>query len=102
MSLGFLRLRFPNGGLPTVTVDVHFENCRVMDHPIYSRRAECLERHLAGWSGLLQCDGYAAYRKLAEADRPGGAVTLACCWSHLSPHSPDDGRFVCTIPAIHA
>ena len=48
-----------------------------------SRRAECLERHLAGWSGLLQCDGYAAYRKLAETDRPGGAATLACCWSHL-------------------
>ena len=48
-----------------------------------SRRAECLERHLAGWRGLLQCDGYAAYRKLAEADRPGGAATLACCWAHL-------------------
>ena len=48
-----------------------------------SRRAECLERHLAGWSGLVQCDGYAAYRKLAEAGRPGGAATLACCWAHL-------------------
>jgi hypothetical protein len=48
-----------------------------------SRRAECLERHLAGWRGLLQCDGYAAYRKLAEADRPGGPATLACCWAHL-------------------
>lgn len=48
-----------------------------------SRRAECLERHLAGWRGLLQCDGYAAYRKLAEADRPWGAATLACCWAHL-------------------
>jgi hypothetical protein len=24
-----------------------------------------------------------AYRKLAEADRLGGAATLACCWAHL-------------------
>ena len=31
-----------------------------------------------------QCDGYAAYRKLAEADRPGGPATLALgCWTHL-------------------
>jgi transposase len=48
-----------------------------------SRGAERLERHLAGWRGILQCDGYAAYRRLAEPDRPGGPVTLACCWSHL-------------------
>jgi transposase len=48
-----------------------------------SRAGECLERHLAGWRGILQCDGYSAYRKLAEADRPGGPATLACCWTHL-------------------
>ena len=34
--------------------------------------------HLRGFAGVLQVDGYGAYRKLAET----GAVTLAFCWSH--------------------
>ena len=38
---------------------------------------------LAGFSGVLQVDGYAAYKKLTEATREGGPVTLAYCWSHL-------------------
>jgi len=38
--------------------------------------------HLDGFSGILQVDGYAAYRGLTSADRPGGPVTLAFCWSH--------------------
>jgi len=33
---------------------------------------------LKGFTGVLQVDGYSAYRKLAEA----GAVELALCWSH--------------------
>ena len=48
-----------------------------------SRAAGCVERHLAGWQGILQCDGYSAYRKLTEPDRPGGPATMACCWTHL-------------------
>ena len=48
-----------------------------------SRSGGCVMRHLAGWSGLLQCDGYTAYRKLTEPDRPAGPVTLSCCWAHL-------------------
>ena len=35
---------------------------------------------LADYRGIVQCDGYAAYKQLADA---GGAVTLAFCWSHL-------------------
>ena len=35
---------------------------------------------LAGYSGVLQTDAYAAYRRLA--DPQGGPVTLAFCWAH--------------------
>jgi transposase len=38
---------------------------------------------LAGFSGVLQVDGYAVYNQLARPTRAGGAVTLAFCWSHL-------------------
>lgn len=48
-----------------------------------SRGGACPERHLAGFTGLLQVDGYSAYNRLAAADRPSGPVTLACCWAHL-------------------
>ena len=37
-----------------------------------SRSGGCVMRHLAGWSGLLPGDGYTAYRKLSEPDRPAG------------------------------
>ncbi|HUO90109.1 MAG TPA: IS66 family transposase [Rhizomicrobium sp.] len=37
---------------------------------------------LDGYCGVVQCDGYAAYKKIA-AEAPGDAVTLAFCWSHL-------------------
>ena len=32
-----------------------------------SRGGDCVERHLAGYSGLLQVDGWGAYNRLAEA-----------------------------------
>ena len=38
---------------------------------------------LDGYNGILQVDGYAAYKMLAAPARPGGPVTLAYCWSHL-------------------
>jgi transposase len=38
---------------------------------------------LDGFAGVLQVDGYAGYNALADPERPGGAVTLAYCWSHL-------------------
>jgi transposase len=37
---------------------------------------------LEGYAGVLQTDGYAAYRQLADPKRPGGPVTLAFCWAH--------------------
>lgn len=43
-----------------------------------SRSTEQVQAHLAGFSGILQVDGYAAYPKLARSS----PVTLAFCWSH--------------------
>lgn len=43
------------------------------------RKAERPVTYLEGFTGVLQVDGYAGYRKLAE----GGAVRLAFCWAHV-------------------
>ena len=37
---------------------------------------------LAGYCGIVQCDGYAAYKQVARRGRAGNAVTLAFCWAH--------------------
>jgi transposase len=37
---------------------------------------------LAGYGGIVQCDGYAAYKQLADGRRAGGGATLAFCWAH--------------------
>ena len=42
------------------------------------RKHERPAAHLAGFAGILQVDGYGAYKALAE----GNAVTLAFCWAH--------------------
>ena len=34
------------------------------------------------YRGIMQCDGYAAYKSIANA-APGEAITLAFCWAHL-------------------
>jgi transposase len=43
------------------------------------RKAERPIAHLDGFKGILQVDGYAGYRKLAER----GDVRLAFCWAHM-------------------
>jgi transposase len=48
-----------------------------------SRGGENVERHLAGYTGLLQVDGWGAYNRLAEAKRAAGPLQLAACWAHL-------------------
>ena len=42
-----------------------------------SRGGDCVARHLAGFGGLLQVDGYAAYNRLARSDRGNDAIMLA-------------------------
>jgi hypothetical protein len=37
---------------------------------------------LGRYRGVVQCDGYAAYKSIANAAR-GAAITLAFCWAHL-------------------
>jgi len=44
------------------------------------RGAQHAVKLLAGFSGVLQVDGYAAYSQLAAPARPGGPVTLAYCY----------------------
>ena len=43
------------------------------------RKAERPIAHLSGFKGVLQVDGYAGYRTLAEK----GEVRLAFCWAHV-------------------
>jgi len=43
------------------------------------RKAERPMAHLAGFTGVLQVDGYGGYRPLAET----GKVQLAFCWAHV-------------------
>ena len=40
------------------------------------------ERHLAGYSGILQADAYAGFNALYKPERPGGPITEALCWAH--------------------
>ena len=47
------------------------------------RGAEQGLKPLAGYSGIVQCDGYAAYKQLANPRRTDTPVTLAFCWAHV-------------------
>jgi transposase len=40
---------------------------------------------LEGYRGIVQCDGYAAYKTIASAAREE-AITLAFCWAHMRRH----------------
>ena len=60
----------PFGGAdPPIAVYVYAQN-RKSEQPI---------AHLHGFSGVLQVDGYAGYRALAQKN----SVRLAFCWSHV-------------------
>jgi len=45
------------------------------------RRGEHPERHLAGYSGILQADAYAGLNVVFQPDRKPGPITKALCWS---------------------
>jgi len=67
----------PYGGTSPPMVAYRFED---------SRGADCVARHLAGFSGILQVDGYSAYTSLAKTRVKAGSnetIQLAGCWAHL-------------------
>ncbi|RVL52108.1 IS66 family transposase [Sinorhizobium meliloti] len=67
----------PYGGTSPPMVAYRFED---------SRGADCVTRHLSGFTGILQVDGYSAYTNLAKTRAKTGGnetVQLAGCWAHL-------------------
>jgi transposase len=64
----------PFGGIGPPMVAYRFDD---------SRGGECVERHLAGFAGILQVDGYAAYNRLARSAGANEGVTLAACFAHV-------------------
>lgn len=67
----------PFGGTSPPMVAYRFED---------SRGAECVARHLSGFNGILQVDGYSADANLAKARAKAGSnetIQLAGCWAHL-------------------
>lgn len=47
-----------------------------------SRSGDCVARHLEGYRGILQVDGYTAYNKLGTTGGANHGVTIAGCWAH--------------------
>src|SRR5450756_93255 len=62
------------------------------------RKAERPIAHLEGFKGILQVDGYAGYRKLAER----GNVRLASCWSHVRRNFYAVSYTHLTLPTIYS
>jgi transposase len=64
----------PFGGSDPPIVVYRFED---------SRAGDCVARHLEGYRGILQVDGYTAYHRLARSEGANEGVQLAACWSHV-------------------
>jgi hypothetical protein len=47
------------------------------------RGTEHCRAHLAGFSGILQTDGYAAYKELVRSREPSAPIVLSFCWARL-------------------
>lgn len=47
-----------------------------------SRAGDCVRRHLTGYNGILQVDGYSAYNTLVRKDAGNAGPRLAGCWAH--------------------
>ena len=63
----------PFGGPAPPAAMFHYSPDRTAAHP---------NRHLAGWTGVLQSDAYAGYNDLAAPTRLPGPATAAGCWAH--------------------
>ena len=47
-----------------------------------NRRHEHPERHLQGFTGILQADAYGGYNVLYDSSRAAGVIMPALCWAH--------------------
>jgi transposase len=63
----------PFGGPDPPAAVFHYSRDRTGEHP---------ERHLDGYTGILQADAYAGFNRLYAADRRPGPLIEAACWSH--------------------
>jgi len=63
----------PFGGSAAPAALFHYAPNRDGTHP---------ERHLAGYSGLMQADAYAGYNGLYAGGRKPGPILEAACWAH--------------------
>jgi transposase len=66
-----------------------------------SRSGDCVLRHLHGYGGILQVDGYAAYNKLVRKGGSNDGPRLAGCWAHsrrrfYELHAAGDSRVATT------
>src|SRR3546814_6220930 len=50
------------------------------------------EKLLGDFTGIVQCDGYGAYKHIEAPDRKGGPGTLAFCWAHVRRGFFDDAK----------
>jgi transposase len=48
----------------------------------HNRRHEHPERHLQGFTGILQADAYGGYNALYDPSRAAGVIMPALCWAH--------------------
>src|SRR5207244_967613 len=87
--------RLIKGGLPTEAMVAYVLVAKYAWHlPLYRQaqillaqglditRAVHALKLLDHYRGIVQCDGYAAYKSIANA-ACGEAITLAFCWAHL-------------------
>jgi transposase len=63
----------PFGGAAPAAAIYYYSPDRSGVHP---------ERHLAGYSGILQADAYSGFNALYEANRKPGPITAVGCWAH--------------------
>lgn len=83
----------PFGGSGPPMVAYRFED---------SRSGDCVSRHLDGYRGILQVDGYAAYTWLSKQRGANDAITLAGCWAHarrkfFDRHAADGSPFAAAV-----
>lgn len=50
------------------------------------------EKLLGDFTGIVQCDGYGAYKHIEALDRRAGPGTLASCWAHVRRGYFDDAK----------